>query len=305
MTLALRNVVLAGGTGLVGRRLVGSLFAAGARVTVLTRDPQAARLPQGVTALSWDHLPAALEGADALINLAGEGIADRRWTPARRAELRDSRIDTTARLAAALGQVDRRPPVLVNASAVGFYGRRGGEVVDEGAAQGRGFLPELCQAWERAADEARAHGVRVVKLRFGVVLAQEGGALPKMALPVRLLLGARLGHGQQGLSWIHIDDLAAMIFEAAQNPAWEGVYNATAPRPVTQQTFTEALGRTLHRPILPAPAFLTRMALKVALGRMAQEMLLEGAFVYPRRAEAQGFAFKYPEISMALGELLG
>ncbi|BDU77054.1 TIGR01777 family oxidoreductase [Mesoterricola sediminis] len=294
----LKQVVLAGGTGLVGRHLRAALAAAGTRVTLLTRNPAATP-----GAVGWDALPGVLEGADAVINLAGEGIADQRWSPDRKRALIDSRVDSTRRITAALAQAAAPPPVLVNASATGFYGNRDDRPVDESAPSGTGFLAEVCRAWEAAADTAPA-GVRVVKLRIGVVLARDGGALSKMALPVRLFQGAKLGDGRQGLSWIHIDDLVAMVLEAARNPAWAGAVNAVAPAPLSNEAFTRALARTLHRPVLPVPAFLTRAAVKLLVGEMADEMLLGGVHVVPARAQALGFTFRYPHVDAALPGLL-
>ncbi len=303
MAHELKKVVIAGGTGLVGRRLVEALLAAGTQVEVLTRNPGVV-LPSGAQALGWEALDRALEGADSVINLAGEGIADKRWNPARKAALLASRLNTTNRLVEALGRVTSGPKVLVNASAMGYYGAHGGEVVDETGAKGKGFLPDVCAAWEKAADQATAHGVRVVKLRIGVVLAKEGGALPKMAFPVKIFQGAKLGHGQQGLSWIHIEDLVAMLMEAAANPEWVGVYNATAPQPLSNETFTRVLGKVLHRPILPVPGFVTAMVLPLLVGEMAEPMLLQGAYVYPRRAEQLGFPFRFPDALSAVQDLL-
>ncbi|HJV89111.1 MAG TPA: TIGR01777 family oxidoreductase [Holophagaceae bacterium] len=303
MSQNLSKVVIAGGTGLVGRSLIEALVARGTRVDVLTRNPHVS-LPSGALALGWDALPSALDGADAVINLAGEGIADKRWNAVRKAAILSSRVDTTRRLVEAMAQASSGPKVLVNASAMGYYGAHGGEVVDESAPKGKGFLPDVCAAWEREADRATAAGLRVVKLRIGVVLAQEGGALPKMALPVKLFNGAKLGHGQQGLSWIHIQDLVAMLIQAASDPTWEGVYNATAPKPVTNETFTRILGNVLRRPILPVPGFVTATVLPLLVGEMAAPMLLQGAFVYPRRAEHQGFTFRFPDALNAVQDLL-
>lgn len=302
---SLKRVVVAGGTGLVGQPLVEALLRQGAEVVVLTRRPEALALPSGARAEAWDALPAALEGADALINLAGEGIADKRWSAARKEALLRSRTETTARLVEALGQAQQGPKVLVNASAIGLYGSRGGEVVEETALRGKGYLPEVCAAWEAEADRAKRLGIRVVKVRIGVVLAREGGALPKMALPVKLFQGAKLGHGQQGLSWIHLDDLVALLVEAATNPAYEGAVNATAPKPVSNATFTRYLGEALHRPILPVPAALTRLGVKLLVGEMAEALLLQGAFIYPRVAERNGFRFQYTDAREALADLLG
>jgi len=276
----LKRVVLAGGTGLVGRHLAAALAREGVQVAVLSRSGAPGTA-------SWDDLPRALEGADAVVNLAGEGIADQRWTASRKEAILRSRVDATTRLVAALNALPAPPPVLVSASAVGLYG----------------FLAKVCRQWEAAADGAA--GTRVVKLRLGVVLARDGGALPKMAFPVKLFQGAKLGHGQQGLSWIHIDDLVRLILEAASNPGYAGVVNATAPGPVTNESFTRALARRLHRPMLPVPAWVTRAALGLLTGEMGRAMLLEGAFVYPRRAEALGFVFRFPRVEGALEDLLG
>jgi hypothetical protein len=298
----LNQVVIAGGSGLVGRHLVRALLREGTRVIVLSRSRPGSG---AVETCGWDDLPGALEGADAVINLCGEGIAGGRWTAARRQTLLDSRVGPTGRLVTALGQVARRPPVLVNASAVGFYGALDGRPVAEDHPAGRGFLAELCRQWEAAADGAAAHRVRVVKLRLGVVLARDGGALPRMALPVKLWVGTRLGPGQQGLSWIHVDDLVRLILAAAADPAYEGAVNATSPTPVSSAAFTRTLARRLRRPVLPVPACLTRLALQALLGEMGVAMLLEGAFVHPGKAERLGFEFRFPRLAEALADLLG
>jgi hypothetical protein len=299
---ALNHVVIAGGSGLVGRHLVQALLGEGARVTVLSRSRPG---PGAVETRGWDDLPGALEGADALINLCGEGIAGGRWTPARRQALQESRTGPTGRLVTALGLVASRPPVLVNASAVGIYGPLDSRPVAEDHPTGAGFLAELCRQWEAAADGAASHQVRVVKLRLGVVLARDGGALPRMALPVKLWAGTRLGDGQQGLSWIHVDDLVRLILAAAADPAYAGAVNATAPAPLSNAAFTRALARHLGRPLWPVPAALTRLALKALLGEMGVAMLLEGAFVHPREAERLGFAFRFPRLEEALADLVG
>jgi uncharacterized protein (TIGR01777 family) len=299
----LQRVVVAGGTGLVGRHLTAALVRSGVQVTVLSRSPGKAA-PAGVAVRDWGDLAAALEGADAVFNFCGAGIAEHRWTRARKRELLDSRVEPTRRLAAALGAASAPPPVLVNASAVGIYGPMDGRPVDEGHAPGAGFLAQLCRSWEAAAEAAAAHGVRVVQLRLGVVLARDGGALGKMALPVRLGLGARMGHGQQGLSWIHVDDLVRLLLEVAVNPTYSGPVNATSPMPVSNETFTRALAGRLRRPLLPVPAWMTRLALGTLLGQMGREMLLEGAFVYPRKAERAGFEFRFRRVEEALANLL-
>ena len=303
-TGGLQRVVVAGGTGLVGRHLVAALIKSGAEVTVLSRTPARARLPQGATARAWEDLPGVLAGADAVINLCGEGIADRRWSQARKLALLESRIEPTMRLVAALGALKARPPVLVNASAVGIYGPLDDQAVGEDQPAGSGYLASLCESWEATADIALGHGVRVVKLRIGIVLAREGGALPKMAFPVKCFQGTKLGDGRQGLSWIHVEDLVNLFIEAARNPAYAGAVNATAPAPVSNEAFTRVLARRLHRPFLPVPAFLTRTLIKLFLGEMAENLLLQGALVYPEKAQALGFEFRFKTLEEALGDLL-
>jgi uncharacterized protein (TIGR01777 family) len=300
----LKKVIVAGGTGLVGRPLVQALLDSGSQVTVLTRRPRNQDLPAGASAHAWDDLPAVLAGADAVINLAGEGIADQRWTTGRKTALRYSRTDATARLVAAMRTCGRPPAVLVSASAIGYYTPRDETPVDEAATPGSGSLAEVCQAWEAEARKASDFGTRVAIVRIGVVLAREGGALPKMALPVRWCQGCKLGSGRQGLSWIHIDDLVAMFMEAARNPAWAGAFNGTAPQPLSNEAFTRLLARRLHRPLLPVPGFLTSMATRLLLGEMAEALLLQGAFVLPERSQALGFPFRFPDAEAALEDLL-
>jgi uncharacterized protein (TIGR01777 family) len=300
----MNRVIVAGGTGLVGRPLVRALVEAGAQVVVLTRKPKALALPAGASAQAWEDLPACLEGADAVINLAGEGIAERRWSPSRKAAILGSRIEATRRIVAAMGRCEVPPKALVNASAIGYYIPQGIAPVDESTPPGHGFLAEVCQAWEAEALQARTYGTRVSLVRIGVVLAREGGALPKMALPVRYFQGCKLGSGEQGLSWIHLDDLVAMLLEAARNPAWEGIFNGTAPQPLSNLEFTRLLARRLRRPLLPVPGFVTAFATKVLLGEMAEALLLQGAFVQPAHAQALGFKFRYPTAEAALEDLL-
>jgi len=301
---ALKHVVVAGGSGLVGRPLVQTLVSQGVLVTVLSRRPEYLTVPAGAGAHDWEDLPAVLDGADALVNLAGEGIAEKRWSPERKSVLRESRVEPTRHLVEALRDCARPPRVLVNASAVGWYGPRGATPVDETAAPGTGFLAGTCRAWEGEAMAAEDFGVRVVPVRFGVVLTREGGALPKMALPVRWFQGSRLGSGTQGLSWIHRDDLVALLVEAIGNPAWHGPFNGTAPEPLGQAAFTRLIARRLHRPMLPLPGALTAAALKLALGEMAEELLLQGAYVLPAKAQAMGFRFRFPTAEAALADLL-
>lgn len=302
--MALSQVVVAGGTGLVGRALVGALTSQGVQATVLSRKPLTLRLPNGASARGWDELPAVLEGADAVINLAGEGIADRRWSALRKAAILDSRVLATRRIVEAMKACAKPPVTLVNASAVGFYGAGDETPMDEQSPSGLGFLPEVCRAWEMEAMAAAPLGVRVALIRIGVVLARDGGALPKMALPVRWFQGCKLGTGKQGLSWIHLDDLVAMLIEAAGNSAWKGPFNATAPKPLSNEAFTRLLAARLHRPVLPIPGFLTTAATKLLLGEMAEALLLKGAYVHPARAQALGFPFCFPDADAALKDLI-
>jgi uncharacterized protein (TIGR01777 family) len=297
-------MVVAGGTGLVGQALVRALLAQGKKVAILTRNPRSHEIPTGATAHGWEDLPNLLDGAHAVINLAGEGIADRRWSVARKAAILTSRILATSRLVETMRQCAHPPAALVNASAIGYYIPKDAAPADEDAEPGRGFLAEVCQAWEAEAMAAAALGVRVARIRIGVVLAREGGALPKLALPVRLYSGCKLGTGKQGLSWIHLDDLVAMLIEAAQNPAWAGAFNGTAPEPLSNETFTRLVAQQLHRPLLPVPGFLTTLATKLLLGEMAEALLLQGAFVQPTHAQALDFRFRFPTAQAALENLL-
>ncbi len=299
-----RRVVIAGGSGLVGRRLAEGLVAAGWRPVVLTRRPALGGLPAGVEAQGWDRLSEALEGAAGVVNLAGEGIADRRWNAARKEVLRASRLEPARRLVEALGACRQRPPVLVSASATGFYGDRPRPALAEGAEPGVGFLPDLCLAWEAEARKAEALGIRVVLPRIGVVLARGGGALPTMARPVRAYAGALLGSGRQGLPWIHLDDLVALLIRALEDQGWSGPINATAPETLDHAAFMHALARRLKRPLWPVPAFLTRAALRLIVGEMAEALLLKGAFVHPARALDLGFTFRFPTAAAALEDLL-
>jgi len=304
MGTGLDRVVVAGGSGLVGQKLVRALLDRGTQVQVLTRNPATLRVPAGASAHGWEALPTLLEGADAVINLAGEGIADRRWSLARKNAIRDSRTRATARLVEAMRGCAQPPKALVSASAIGYYIPRDARPVDEGTGPGFGFLAEVCRAWEGEAEAASALGVRVSLVRIGVVLDREGGALPRMALPVRWFAGCKLGSGSQGLSWIHIDDLVAMLVEAARNPAWSGAFNGTAPQPLSNEAFTQLIAQRLRRPLLPVPAFLTTLATRLLLGEMAEALLLQGAFVLPARSQALGFQFRFPTAQAALEDLL-
>jgi hypothetical protein len=301
-----RPVLISGATGLIGGRLARALAAQGVPVRALTRSPAAARarLPAGAEAVGWDGIrpPAgAAAGAAAVVHLAGEPVFAGRLSARRRERIRESRVASTRALAAVLRELApaERPGLFVCASAVGYYGSRGEETLDESAPPGRGFLAEVCREWEAAAGEAS--GVRRVVLRIGIALAREGGALPRLLLPFRLGLGGRLGDGRQWLPWVHADDVVGLVLHALATPALEGALNATAPEPVRNAELARALGRALGRPaLLPVPA----LALRAALGELAEE-LLASRRVVPLRALAAGYRFSFPDLPSALAAELG
>ena len=292
------RIVIAGGSGFLGRALQDHLRGLDHSVTVLSRRSQTAHqvawTPNGSTG-PW---AAALEGSDAVVNLAGEGIADGRWTAARKAALRSSRVLSTRSLVAAMRGLSK-PPALLNASGIGYYGDRGADLVTEEASAGNDFLARLCVEWEREAEHA-AMLTRVVVLRNGVVLHPSGGALKKMLLPFRLGTGGPLGSGAQYLPWIHLSDWVEMITWLLRQSEAHGPFNVTAPAPATNAQFTRALGRAVNRPaFIPVPGF----ALRLALGELA-DTLLTGQRAIPARATEMGFAFRFGEIEPALRDLL-
>ena len=289
------RIVIAGGSGLLGSALAAHLQRDGHTVAVLTRRPR------HVTHLAWNpEAPAepwmgVVGAADAVVNLAGESIAPRRWTAARKAAIRDSRLRATRALSDAMRASPRKPEVFLSASAVGIYGPRGEEAVTEETPPGSDFLAELGVAWEREAMSA-ATLTRVVLLRTGVVLAREGGALRQMALPFRFFAGGPIGSGRQGISWIHIEDWVRMARWAIETPPVAGPLNLTAPAPVSNAEFARTLGRVLGRPaIMPAPAF----AVRLALGEMST-VILTGQRVLPVKAQSLGFTFRFPDLEAAL-----
>jgi uncharacterized protein (TIGR01777 family) len=303
------RIVVAGGTGFIGRALCERLANAGHTVTVLTRDPEKARarVYHAVKIVPWqgfrgqsEELSRALDGSEVVINLAGAPIADGRWTPQTKERLRKSREGTTTAIVTTLAKLKARPVMLINASAIGFYGPRGEEELTEEASSGNGFLASLCREWEGAAGAAERLGVRVVTPRIGVVLGKDGGALAKMLPIFRLGLGGPLGHGRQWMSWIHRDDLVELLLFLMDH-AVSGPVNATAPHPVTNAEFSRTLGQTLGRPaILRTPGF----AMKLAFGDMAEELLLTGQRVIPHKAQSLGFHFRFPFIAGALNDIL-
>jgi len=246
--------------------------------------------------------PARLDGVDAVVHLAGANIAAGRWTPARKAEIRRSRVEGTRSLCEALSRLAHPPTVLVSASAVGYYGNRGTETLTEESPAGTGFLADVCRAWEAAAQPVSQAGIRVVNLRFGMILSPLGGALAKMLLPFKLGAGGRIGSGEQFMSWIALDDAIGAIQYALGEESVRGPVNAVAPAPVSNTDFTRTLARVLRRPALfPLPAFAARLL----FGEMADALLLGGARVMPARLQAAGYGFRFPELEGALRHLLG
>lgn len=293
------TIVIAGGSGFLGRNLTDRLRNEGHTVLILTRSPEAANEVAWKPNGSAGDLQPHLEGVDAVVNLAGEGIADKRWSAARKEALRSSRMLSTRTLVRAIAQCARPPKVFVSASAVGYYGPHGDEPLIETAPPGSDFLARLCVEWEQEARIAESPATRLAIIRTGLPLAKEGGALARMLLPFKLGLGASLGSGDQFMSWIHIADWTAMISWLIQTDRAIGAFNATAPAPVTNREFTRTLGRTVHRPaVLHAPAF----ALRVALGEMST-VLLTGQRVIPAAAEQLGFRFTYRTLEPALRSL--
>lgn len=296
------RIAVTGASGLVGRQLTAFLTTGGHTVLPLVRH---APRP-GTDEIGWDPASgridgARLEGVDAVVHLSGEPVAAR-WTPARKAAIRASRVDSTRLLATTLARLTRPPRVLVAASAIGFYGDRGDAAVDETSPPGSGFLAEVCQAWEAAAAPAADAGIRVVHPRIGIALAGQGGALATMALPFRLGLGGVVGDGRQMMSWIALDDLVGLLHHLLFADEVHGPVDATAPEPVSNATFVRTLGAVLHRPtVLPLPA----AAVRLLFGEMGEEVLLAGARVLPRVAVASGFHFLHPDLAEAMRDELG
>jgi uncharacterized protein (TIGR01777 family) len=295
------GVLLTGATGLVGTRLLRSLVADGVGVRAATRSPANATFPAGVEAVGWDGvlIPSArVAGCDAIVHLAGEPVFGGLPTQSRLDRILASRVDSTRALVQSIAKLAPadRPKVFVCASAVGYYGDRGDEVLDESASAGSSFLADVCVAWEEEARAAAPLGVRTLSLRIGIVLAREGGALAMLARLFRFGLGGVVGSGEQWVPWIHIDDLVAMIRAALADERWSGVANAVAPQPVTNAELTRELASAVHRPaLLPAPAF----AIRALLGKTAGELLGSRRAV-PRLAEALGFQFGAGTLERAL-----
>jgi uncharacterized protein len=303
--MSVASVTLTGATGLIGPQLVRLLAQRGAAVTVLSRDPERAGSCLGdVETVHWDPLaeaaPAqALSGRDAVVHLAGEPVAQR-WSESARRAIRDSRVLGTRNLVQGLRACETRPPVLLSSSAAGYYGPRNEEPLDEDAPPGRDFLAGVCVEWEREAAGACELGVRVCMLRTGVVLDAAGGALAKMLPPFRLGIGGPVASGRQYISWIHTEDLVALVLAALDDERWSGPINATAPTPVENREFSKVLGRVLHRPaVLPVPA----LVLRAMYGEMAQ-IITTGARIVPAKALVLGYEFLHPELEEALRSAL-
>jgi len=298
----LEKIVVTGASGLVGGELVPTLRRNGYEVLRLVR-----RAPSADDEVRWDPGDGTidtegLQGVTGAIHLAGDNVASGRWTEAKKARIRDSRVVGTELLANALAEVSPKPRVLVSASASGYYGARGDEALDETAAQGSGFLASVCGEWEAATSAARDAGIRVVHARIGVVLASGGGALAKMKMPFLLGVGGRIGDGSQYMSWITLEDLVSALVFALERDDIEGPVNCVSPTPVTNADFTATLGRVLKRPtVLPVPKF----ALRLGLGPdMANEMLIGGARVIPASLHAHGFRWEHTTLEPALRSLL-
>ncbi len=296
------KILVSGSSGLVGSSLVSCLGTGGHQVVRLIRSRPAA----GTAAIPWDPAgraldPAALEGFDAIVHLGGERLVPGRWTEARKARIRDSRVDSTRLLAETIGRLARPPQVLICASAVGYYGDRGDETLRDDASPGHDYLAEVCRDWEAAADPAVRKGVRVVQHRFGVILSPKGGALRKMLPPFKLGLGGRLGDGRQYMSWIALDDVLGAVEHALTATALRGPVNTAAPHPVTNAEFTRTLGTVLGRPaFFPMPAFAARLA----FGEVADSLLLASQRVEPARLLASGYRFRFADLEAALRHLL-
>lgn len=294
------KILVSGATGLVGSALAKQATSEGHQISALTRSPRA------TTDIGWDpasgRLEAgSLEGFDAVVHLAGESIASGRWSAAVKKKIHQSRVQGTELLAKTLASLDHKPPVFVSASAIGYYGDRGAEELTETSTSGGLFLSEVCRDWEAATAPAEQAGIRVVHARFGVILSPDGGALSKMLTPFKLGGGGNIGNGRQYWSWIALDDTVRAILHAIHHGELEKAVNVVSPNPVSNAEFTKVLGKVLRRPtVLPMPAF----AAKLALGEMADELLLASARVLPTRLQQTAFSFEYPELEGALRHLL-
>lgn len=295
------KVLVSGSHGLVGRALIQSLLNRGDTVARLVREA-----PSGSNDIEWhpnqDQIDASrINKFDAVVHLAGESIASGRWSPEKKTRIRESRIKGTQLLSRALAQASHPPRVFVSASAIGFYGNRGDEMLTEQSAAGNDFLAGVCKEWEQSAEPAAEKGIRLVKARFGIILDKDGGALAKMLSPFRMGIGGRIADGKQWMSWIALADVVGALEFVLENQALSGPVNFVAPNPVTNATFTSTLGSILGRPtFLPVPAFGARLA----FGEMADALLLSSQRVEPKRLNETGFRFRYSNLNDALSEIL-
>jgi uncharacterized protein len=303
----MKRIVVSGATGFIGRRVVRELALRGDAVTALSRDPERTRgdVPEAVSLEQWEPRGegpiASLDGSDAVVHLAGERAVGARWTAAVKREILESRVASTEHVVLAIERASRRPGVLVCASAVGYYGARGDEPLDESAEAGAGFLAQVTVDWEQAARRAEALGVRVVLARFGIVLGRGGGALAEMAKPFRLFVGGPIGSGRQVVSWVHADDVVGAVLRCIDDAAISGAVNVTAPHAVTNAALSKEIGRVLRR---PAAFTVPEAALRLRFGEGA-EPLVTGQRAVPRKLEQAGYAFRYPDVGPALEEALG
>jgi uncharacterized protein len=299
MALDSARVLISGASGLLGSALVPTLQARGFAITRLVRGT-----PTGEDQIHWVPNraidPESVSGFDAILHLAGESVAAR-WSDARKAKIRESRVTSTRNLAQALARASRRPRVLITASAIGYYGDRADEILNEKSASGTGFLPEVCREWEAANQPATDAGIRTVQLRTGVVLSSKGGALKRMLPPFRMGVGGNLGSGRQWMSWIHMQDWVGAVHHILKNDLLQGPVNMVGPKPVINAEFTRTLASALHRPaIFPVPAFAARLL----FGQMAEEVLLSSQRVEPARLVTSGYPFQYSDLAKALENCL-
>lgn len=295
------KILVSGASGLVGTNLIPTLLAKGNQIYKLVR-----REPRGIDEIHWDAEGGLieqekLEDFDAVVHLAGDSVASENWSEEKKRKIRDSRVTGTRTLVDALKRCVNPPKHFVSASATGFYGNRGGEILNEESAPGKGFLPEVCQEWETEALKAENFGARVVLLRTGIVLAKDGGALAKMLTPFKFGVGGTVGSGKQWMSWIALDDMIKIIHFALENENLRGAINVVAPNAATNEEFTRTLGAALNRPtVLPMPEF----AIKMLFGEMGEALLLEGARVYPQKLLDAKFEFDYTNLENALKHVL-
>ena len=292
---------IAGGTGFIGSALCARLAELGHTLVLISSRPTPAQLPPNRAWVTWSPgqpgpWEEAVDGAAAVINLAGEPLPAKRWTAAQKEKIRSSRINTTRALVVAMGKAKKKPSLLINSSAIGYYGPRGDEDIVEETEPGNDFVSQVCVEWEEEAQKAESFGVRVVCLRTGIVLGKGGGALAKMVLPFKLCAGGPIGSGRQWVSWIQLEDEVGLIVHLLQKEDTSGAVNATAPDPVTMKVLCQLLGKVLHRPSwAPVPAF----ALRVLMGEMA-DVIVTGQRVLPAKAQQLGYTFKYPDLTEAL-----